>query len=391
MNASRLILQKKRGLSPAIAMGISGGKCLLMISAGLFGIFLPGCQSRPEGSGNGQPAPARPGVTGIVPEKSGYDYFESGQSLEKKGDYPAAIDAYTHAIALMPRATEAYLFRGLAFEESGHLDRAITDLATAVRLSPQDAFCHARLGIAHEANGELEAALEDYTASIQLEPTILRLIERGDLRRELGDLDGAMADYNRAIKQDPHDDFGYSERAKLEEIQGDLVHAREDYARHVELNPDKAMAYRGRAEFNFRTGDMVNALKDFEMARRHVDEHVVFEDIQIYLIGRRLGRPADNRALAVDIRQSKNEWSQSIARFLLGELTEEALLNAGLQGDAKTARDHSCDAYYYIGSVRLLNGNQAGARQMFEACRALNLKHSVEWEFSQVELTRPKT
>lgn len=89
-----------------------------------------------------------------------------------QGDWAAAVEAFTKAIAAKPRSGFAYLNRGLAYRHSGDLDRAAADLDLAVRY-----------------DGD---ARSYYTRAL--------------LKRERGDDRGAQIDAARAMKLDP--DYG---------------------------------------------------------------------------------------------------------------------------------------------------------------------------------------
>ncbi len=73
---------------------------------------------------------------------------------------------------------------------------------------------------------------------------------RGAAKIEKGDLDGAIADYNRAIELNPKDARAYNNRGIAKRAKGDLDGAIADYNRAIELDPKLAIAYnnRGNAE-----------------------------------------------------------------------------------------------------------------------------------------------
>jgi tetratricopeptide (TPR) repeat protein len=65
------------------------------------------------------------------------------------GDYPAAIEAATHAIALNPRLREPWATRGAAYLAL-HDRRAMADLEQALRLDPQYDFAREKLAEAQQ-------------------------------------------------------------------------------------------------------------------------------------------------------------------------------------------------------------------------------------------------
>ena len=69
---------------------------------------------------------------------------------------------------------------------------------------------------------------------------------RGHVKSKLGDYQGAIADYNKAIELDPKDATTYKlrghEKSKLGDYQGEIA----DYNKAIELDPKDAEAYKLR-------------------------------------------------------------------------------------------------------------------------------------------------
>src|SRR5262245_1026324 len=85
----------------------------------------------------------------------------------------------------------------------------------------------------------------------------------GVTRRETGDLDGALADFNRAIAMDPRSAWAYFGRGTILGEQGKLDEAITDFDRAIELDPQFALAYANRGLARLRRGENYIAKKDF--------------------------------------------------------------------------------------------------------------------------------
>ena len=66
----------------------------------------------------------------------------------------------------------------------------------------------------------------------------LPIMNRGNVKQSKDDLDGALADYTKAIALKPDFAEAYFNRSHLKQAQGDLNGARNDFNKAVELKPD---------------------------------------------------------------------------------------------------------------------------------------------------------
>ena len=89
---------------------------------------------------------------------------------------------------------------------------------------------------------------------------------RGVGRLEHGDLDGALADLNKAIEMLPKYSAAITARGAVKRAQGDLEGALIDYGRAIELTPDIAIPYYSRGFILLESKDFDGAIKDFDKA-----------------------------------------------------------------------------------------------------------------------------
>jgi len=90
--------------------------------------------------------------------------------------------------------------------------------------------------------------------------------DRGLAKEKKGDLDGAMADYNQAMKLNPKYAAPYNNRGNVKLRKGDLNGAMAEYNQAIELNPQYGLAYRNRGNAKRKKGDLDGAMADFNRA-----------------------------------------------------------------------------------------------------------------------------
>jgi len=92
------------------------------------------------------------------------------------------------------------------------------------------------------------------------------LVNRGIEKGKKGDLDGAIADFDRAIKADPKDDAPYFNRAQAKSLKKDAAGAIADYTRAIELGSTNPAAYNNRGNARAENNDSDGAIADYTRA-----------------------------------------------------------------------------------------------------------------------------
>jgi protein O-mannosyl-transferase len=122
-------------------------------------------------------------------------------------------------------------------------------------------------GDAKASLGDSQGALQDYNKAIEINPQLAQAFNnRGLLKFQLGDKPGAIQDYNKAIEIKPGLALSVYNRdlakASLGYRQGTLL----DYNKAIELNPEDEQALLNRGHIKASLGDMQGAIQDFNRA-----------------------------------------------------------------------------------------------------------------------------
>jgi len=131
----------------------------------------------------------------------------------------------------------------------------------------QNAVTYEFRGIAKEKKGDLNGAIADYDQAIRIGPKFsVPYYSRGMAKQKKGDLNGALADYNQAIQLNPKNASAFINRGNVKLRKGDLNGATGDYNQAIKLNPKYGLAYRNRGLAKQKKGDLDGAIADFNQA-----------------------------------------------------------------------------------------------------------------------------
>jgi len=105
-----------------------------------------------------------------IKDLSTSDWFDKGLAFHKSNNFENAIDAYTKAIELNPKYTDAYYSRGTAYDDFGNYDQAVNDYSKAIELNPKFEVIYLLRGYAYFNLKNFQSAINDYNKAIALNP-----------------------------------------------------------------------------------------------------------------------------------------------------------------------------------------------------------------------------
>jgi len=191
----------------------------------------------------------------------GYASFEDG-NLEEAETY------FTKAIEIDSTDERPFFLRGLVYKRLGQIENAISDFSTTVKLNPNNDSAHFLKGTLERERENLVAALADLNAAIIINDTTPQYFEvRGLIKHGLSDLDGAIQDFTKVITLlNPLEQkrvFGLRGNSKIKN--GDFQGAINDFNIAIKEVKDKELFFnRGLAKK--KSGDFQGAIADYSRA-----------------------------------------------------------------------------------------------------------------------------
>ena len=288
-----------------------------------------------------------------------------------------------------PSIAEAHLNAGIGKSKNGDFAGAIADFDQTIALTPKNAFAFVVRAEAKRAQGNLKASTEDTHQAIELEPNIERsLMSSAMWKRANGDLDGAITDYNRAILLFPTDTAAYYNRGLAKQEKGDIEGAFADFNQAIAVYPTNSFAYVGIGTLKYSLGDFAAAQVAYTQGIEAEPWRADYVRFFLTLVLRLQNRSEGPAGLSKAMRGWPAGWTKSVGRFLLGEITEDALFKSAAEGAANTVREHRCEAHYYAGMMRLLRKDSAAAKAYFTQCVETGVFTFHEYRMAHIELAR---
>lgn len=160
------------------------------------------------------------------------------------------------------------LLKSLAVSSDGAEVRVKAELTDAsmkslARWGVSDTYVSS--GVEHKNKGELDAALADYERALAIDPdNVKAYINRGLLRSIRGELEAAEADDTKALTLDPDNATAYNNRGFDRIKRGVYDAAIADLEKAIALDPSDAYAYNNRGHALSELGRYEEALADYD-------------------------------------------------------------------------------------------------------------------------------
>ncbi|MCA6073272.1 tetratricopeptide repeat protein [Fulvivirga sedimenti] len=141
-------------------------------------------------------------------QQSADQLFERGYNY-LTADRSKAIELLSECIKEDPAYEKAYYHRGIAYFKNGEYEKALADFNKAQELSPKLSILWMYKGFTYRNMGKLDEAVNSFSNYISKNPTdtsAYSYILRGRMKYELGDFQGAVKDYDLAIRLRPFEE-----------------------------------------------------------------------------------------------------------------------------------------------------------------------------------------
>lgn len=191
------------------------------------------------------------------------EHLQKGVEAARQGDLDRAEGHYRETLRLNPTNTDALLNLSGIHYHRRKFDSALKLLDECLTVDPAKPQAHHQRGMVRSAMGDLNGALADFDTELRSRPNDLEaMLSRGITLSKLGNTTDALASYEQAMRLAPQDPRPYHNRGLLRE-ESDPDGALSDFSEAINCDPSYADAYIGRGFLLRVKGGKQEALADF--------------------------------------------------------------------------------------------------------------------------------
>jgi Flp pilus assembly protein TadD len=126
--------------------------------------------------------------------------------------------------------------KGIAKVKENDFLTAIEHFTLAIQEDVNNVECYAERAVAYLNTNQFDLSMFDMHRCIEMEPNnSYRYSCRAFLKAKIGDTEGAIADYEMAIKLDPEDAIAYNNLGLVQETKGYRVQAQKSFEKSNDL------------------------------------------------------------------------------------------------------------------------------------------------------------
>lgn len=271
-------------------------------------------------------------------------------------------------------------------------------------------------GIAEQDKGDLNKALAAYNRAIELDQKLAKAHSyRALIKAKKGDIDGALTDLNQAIELDPNSAILYNARG-IAKRDKDLDGALADYNHAIEIDTKYANSYASRSFIEWKKGNLDKAFVDCNRAIELDPNNSYAYASRAFLKGQKGdvdGALSDvNSAIIFDPKNVDNYIYQGFLKNKKGDIKGAlAGWDYAIEHDSKSASVYNCSAWllatasdasvrnkakaleYATKACELTEWKNANAVDTFAAaCAEIgDYDQAVKWESKYIELNPSDT
>ena len=295
--------------------------------------------------------------------------YQRGRAYSALKQYDLASSDFAEATRLRPRFLAAYMEHAKTLAGSGDAERAGNIFDDAVRRFATQPLVFNNRGLHRQKQGQLDGAIADFSKAVELNPNYsVAFTNRGYVYLEKGDSASAEADFTRSLKANPGYSSVYGLRGAARLLQGQLDAAIKDYETRLKQDSRSAIAHADLGFAKCFAGDYASALAAFDQAVKR-DPTLDFLAPWQFLAITATNDVEQARTQFVRLLEKAEpdqQWTDSLVAFLAGNTDANALIGRAIAAGPDLTDARQCEAHYFIAQSLLEDGQRDEALRHFQ-------------------------
>lgn len=129
--------------------------------------------------------------------------IQKGTDAAQAGDFEEAVNCFTVSLNEVPDNVSVLLMRAMALYQLEEYEKALADVYKALSYDTTIPDAYSSKALIEWSMGNTKAALVDYDKAISMRPDPIDIMNRGQIKRDTGDLKGAIKDLQESVRLDP--------------------------------------------------------------------------------------------------------------------------------------------------------------------------------------------
>jgi tetratricopeptide (TPR) repeat protein len=200
----------------------------------------------------------------------GIAYFNRGLSTNDRGQFELAVKDFGKVITLKPKSYSAYFAQASIYIFQEKYDHALKELNKAIALDPDEGVAYVGRGFIYtlEKKRNTARAIEDFSQVISKGGPWRPMahLNRASVYMSMQRYGEAIADYNKAIENNPSNARAHLGRGMARAFQRQYENAIGDVDQAIALNPKAPDAYYVRGMIYMETGNWPMSVPDLQKA-----------------------------------------------------------------------------------------------------------------------------
>ncbi len=303
-----------------------------------------------------------------------------GDIAVARSDWKNAEIDYNRALVLDPEEVRSLAGLAWVYAKNDKMDKALSLLDEAIRIEPTYTYAWVDRSRVNLSLGNYGKAEKDLEEAIAQEPNVpWHYLDRAKIRlRYFKNYEGALSDLENVEHRDPDNFVAMVYLAGLHDEQRRFAKAESYYSKVLTMRPDYIWAFAAMGKLSWMRGEYDEAAHWFGKSAAEDTEEFSFQLMKAMSLLKAQKIKESQAEFSKTLRMVEQDGSvYDVVRFCNERNSDFFAVNSLNKETNEGLRER---LWFYMGAIYEIEGNNAGARAVFE--RISHLKGQMEYDMA---------